>query len=45
MYSKNIRVLEAKVVSNFKQSAKNFLRFKILGVPKGPKDTFYFYIF
>ena len=45
MYSKNTRVLECNVVSNFKQSAKNFRIFKILGTPKGPRDTFCLYIF
>ena len=40
MYSKNTRVLDCNVVSNFKQSAENFRRFKILGVPKGPMETF-----
>ena len=45
MYTKNTRVLECDVVSDFKQSAKNYQRFKILGAPKGPMDTFCLYIF
>ena len=45
MYYKNMHAFECNVVSNFKQSAKNFRRFKILGAPKGPKDTFCLYIF
>ena len=45
MYSKNTRVFECNDVPNFKQSAKNFRRFKIFGAPKGLRDTFCLYIF
>ena len=41
----NKHTLECNVASDFKQSAKNFRRFKILGAPKGPRDTFCLYIF
>ena len=45
MYSKNIHVLECNVVANFNQSPENFRRFKILGAPKGPRDTFRDYVY
>ena len=45
MHLKNTRVFECNVVSDFKQSAKNLRRFKILGAAKGPRDTFCLYIF
>ena len=38
MYYKNTHVLECNFVSNIKQLAENFRRFKIFRWPKGPRE-------
>ena len=45
IYYKNTLVLECNIVSCFKQTVKNFRRFKILGALKGLRNTFCLYIF